>query len=364
MPDPAYLVFDIESVADGPLVARCAIRARNSTARRPSRRYRAELMAAHDSDFIPYTFHLPISVAMAKVAGRFSAAGSGGARRAAIPPARHHRAFLARLGRYRRPTLVSFNGRTFDLPLLELAAFRFGLSIPGWFNLAAKSFEQYRNRFNLDAHIDLQELLTNFGSTRFTGGLNLAANLLGKPGKMDVQGHMVQDLYDDGKLTEINDYCRCDALDTYFVFLRSRVLLGELVLADEQKLIAARQGLAGEQGRRGPRISALSGALGRLAESLEALVRWASTGPLRPALAALRPTCRACFALCASSFVSGCFRYTGRSRAISSVGDRGRLAQLVRALARQARGHRFESCIAHSALLPSASRLAYNRSKL
>ena len=96
---------------------------------------------------------------------------------------------------------------------------------PGWFDLEAKTFEQPRNRYNLDAHFDLCELLTNFGSTRFTGGLNLAANLLGKPGKMEIQGHMVQDMYEAGRLAEINDYCRCDVLDTYFVFLRTRVML-------------------------------------------------------------------------------------------------------------------------------------------
>jgi predicted PolB exonuclease-like 3'-5' exonuclease len=141
--------------------------------------------------------------------------------------------------KYRRPTLVSFNGRGFDLPLLELAAYRYGISVPAWFNVTAKSFEQYRNRFNLDAHIDLHELLTNFGTTRFTGGLNLAANLIGKPGKMDVTGDMVQDMYDAGKLAEINGYCRCDVLDTYFVFLRTRVLLGELSLDEEQGLVAA-----------------------------------------------------------------------------------------------------------------------------
>ncbi|MGH7194991.1 MAG: 3'-5' exonuclease, partial [Candidatus Saccharimonadales bacterium] len=105
-------------------------------------------------------------------------------------------------------------------------------------NLAAKAYDQPRNRYNLEAHIDLQELLTNFGCTRFTGGLNLAANLLGKPGKMDVQGHMVQDLYNEQKLAEINDYCRCDVLDTYFVFLRSRVLVGQLTLEQEQVRIA------------------------------------------------------------------------------------------------------------------------------
>ena len=109
--------------------------------------------------------------------------------------------------------------------------------MPRWFDQVSKSFAQPRNRYNIESHIDLQELLTNFGSTRFTGGLNLAANLLGKPGKMDVQGHMVQDLFNAGKLQEINDYCRCDALDTYFVFLRTRVVLGDLTLAEERKLI-------------------------------------------------------------------------------------------------------------------------------
>ena len=67
----------------------------------------------------------------------------------------------------------------------------------------------------------------------------MAANLLGKPGKIDVQGDMVQDLFDLGKLAEINDYCRCDVLDTYFVFLRASVLTGRLSLDDEQEIVAS-----------------------------------------------------------------------------------------------------------------------------
>ena len=55
---------------------------------------------------------------------------------------------------------------------------------------------------------------------------------------MDVQGNMVQDLYDAGRLAEIHDYCRCDVLDTYFVFLRTRVLYGQLTLETEQQIIA------------------------------------------------------------------------------------------------------------------------------
>ena len=85
---------------------------------------------------------------------------------------------------------------------------------------------------------------------------------------MAVQGNMVQDMYDAGRLAEINDYCRCDVLDTYFVFLRTRVLLGQLALDAEQQLIAQHQALAGEQGRGLAGVSALSRPLGRLAQSL------------------------------------------------------------------------------------------------
>jgi hypothetical protein len=35
----------------------------------------------------------------------------------------------------------------------------------------------------------------------------------------------------------ISDYCRCDVLDTYFVFLRTKVLTGACDLAREQELV-------------------------------------------------------------------------------------------------------------------------------
>ncbi len=232
-----YLAFDIESVADGELVSKLRYPGENLSPDKAIRRYRDELMERFESDFIPYTFQLPVSVAAGKIAADYRLLDIVVLDEPQFRPHVITEHFWRGWEKYRRPTLVSFNGRTFDVPLLELAAMRYGLSIPAWFNLNAKSFEQYRNRYNLDAHIDLQELLTNFGSTRFTGGLNLAANLLGKPGKMDVQGCMVQDMYDQGQLQQINDYCRCDLLDTYFVFLRTRVLIGELTLDAEQGLI-------------------------------------------------------------------------------------------------------------------------------
>src|SRR5437868_5023204 len=235
----AYLVFDLESVADGALVSRLRYPGEMLDPSAAIQRYRDELMAKFESDFIPYTFQYPISVAVAKVAADFHLLDVVALDDPAFRPHVIAENFWRGWERYHRPTLVSFNGRGFDLPMLELAAFRYGVSLPGWFLARAKSSDQPRNRYNTAAHLDLMELLTNFGSSRFVGGLNLAANLLGKPGKMDVQGHMVQDLFNDGRLAEINDYCRCDVLDTYFVFLRTRVLICELSLDKEQGLIAA-----------------------------------------------------------------------------------------------------------------------------
>jgi predicted PolB exonuclease-like 3'-5' exonuclease len=64
---------------------------------------------------------------------------------------------------------------------------------------------------------------------------------------MDVQGDMVQTLYSQGKLEEINEYCRCDVLDTYFVFLRSCVLTGTISSERERELVEqARQRLQAE----------------------------------------------------------------------------------------------------------------------
>lgn len=232
-----YLCFDVESAADATLVAKLRYPQESLEPAEAVRRYRAELMAKYESDFIPYTFQVPISVAIAKIAGDFRLLDLVVLDEPQFRPHVITDHFWRGWDRYKRPTLVSFNGRGFDIPLLELSAFRYGVSVPGWFGQYQKSYDQPRNRYNTVAHLDLHELLTNFGCARFVGGLNLAANLLGKPGKMDVQGYMVQDMYEAGKLAEINGYCRCDVLDTYFVFLRSRVMVGELTLDDEQRII-------------------------------------------------------------------------------------------------------------------------------
>ena len=100
---------------------------------RRRRRYRAELMEKFESDFIPYTFQVPISVAVGKVAADFRLVDVVVLDEPQFRPHVITENFWRGWEKYHRPTLVSFNGRGFDLPLLELAAFRYGLSLPGWF---------------------------------------------------------------------------------------------------------------------------------------------------------------------------------------------------------------------------------------
>jgi predicted PolB exonuclease-like 3'-5' exonuclease len=242
-----FFVFDVETAVDGDLVAKIRYPGEEIAAADAVQRYGQERLEQTGSDFIPYTYHVPIGIVVGKVDAQFRLLDIAVLDEGAYRPHIMTRDFWVGWKGYHYPTFVTFNGRSFDLPALELAAFRYGIDVPRWFDTTARSFEQSRNRYNLHAHIDLLELLTNFGATRFSGGLDLAATLLGKPGKMDVCGEMVQDLYDANRLAEVSDYCRCDVLDTYFVFLRSRVLLGALSIEQEQRIVAETRDWLGTQ---------------------------------------------------------------------------------------------------------------------
>lgn len=236
--DVAYLIFDVEAVGDGELISKVKYPGQRLSAADALRKFREELIEQTGKDVLPPTFVLPISVAVAKVSANFRMLDLAVLDEPEFRPPVIVKGFWTGWRHYGRPTLVTFNGRGYDVPVLEYAAFRYGLSIPDWFNVSAPAYEQARNRYNRKAHCDLMDLFSNFGATRITGGLNLLANLIGKPGKSGIDGSQVQDLYDAGQALDINNYCRCDVLDTYFVFLRSQVLIGRLSLAEEQTIVA------------------------------------------------------------------------------------------------------------------------------
>jgi predicted PolB exonuclease-like 3'-5' exonuclease len=126
----------------------------------------------------------------------------------------------------RHPTMVSFNGRRFDLPVLSNRMLKHGVPFPAYY-AGRSGGPDYRYRFSDEGHMDLADVMTDFGASRMPS-LDALAQLVGMPGKMGVDGSKVQSMHEQGKHTEIRDYCLHDVVQTTFVFLRAELLRGRL----------------------------------------------------------------------------------------------------------------------------------------
>ena len=116
------------------------------------------------------------------------------------------------------PRLISFNGRTFDMPVLKYRAMKYGISSLGFYKTGNK-YESYSHRYSTAWHVDLLDVLSDFGlSARIK--LNEVCAILGFPGKFGVDGSKVSDMYDRGEISAIANYCETDVLNTYLVYLR------------------------------------------------------------------------------------------------------------------------------------------------
>jgi predicted PolB exonuclease-like 3'-5' exonuclease len=121
-----------------------------------------------------------------------------------------------------RPHLVTFNGRSFDLPVIMLRCLRHGVPLHFFFQ-----DKDYRYRFTDAGHIDLYDFLSEHGAAR-VGSLDAVAHVIGLPGKVGVDGSQVEGLYTAGQIQLIKNYCLMDVAQTAFVLLRYRLLQGAL----------------------------------------------------------------------------------------------------------------------------------------
>ena len=85
----------------------------------------------------------------------------------------------------RHPTLVSWNGSQFDLPVILFRAMYHGLSAPSLFDQGEidqqKRYNNYQNRYH-QRHVDLMDVMAMFNGRHFQK-LDDIAYLLGFPGK-------------------------------------------------------------------------------------------------------------------------------------------------------------------------------------
>ncbi len=129
-----------------------------------------------------------------------------------------------------KPTLVSWNGGGFDLPVLHYRALLHGISAPTyWENGESKAdfrWNNYLNRFH-NRHLDLMDVLAGYQNKAYAP-LDEIANMLGFPGKMGMHGSQVWSEYLQGNISAIRDYCETDVLNTYCVYLRFERMRGNL----------------------------------------------------------------------------------------------------------------------------------------
>lgn len=142
------------------------------------------------------------------------------------------------------PTLVTWNGSGFDLPVLHYRGLINGVQAPRYWDQgeddSSFKWNNYLSRFHA-RHTDLMDVIAGYNNRAFAP-LDEMAVLLGFPGKMGMSGSKVWEQYEDGQIKAIRDYCETDALNTYLVYLHWQYVKGNLTdsgLAEEHEVVKA-----------------------------------------------------------------------------------------------------------------------------
>jgi predicted PolB exonuclease-like 3'-5' exonuclease len=96
-----------------------------------------------------------------------------------------------------------------------------------WLYKGGERFSNYSYRYSTEWHFDLMDVLSDFGASRAVK-LDEVSKLLGFPGKFGIEGSHVKELYEEGRIAEIRDYCETDVLNTYLVYLRHKLHTADL----------------------------------------------------------------------------------------------------------------------------------------
>jgi 3'-5' exonuclease len=144
--------------------------------------------------------------------------------------------FFDGIGRY-SPTLVSWNGSGFDLPVLNYRAMRHGVQAHRYWETGDEDqsfrWNNYLGRFHW-RHIDLMDVLSGYQG-RGRVGLDRMAQLIGLPGKLGMSGEGVWDAHLEGRAEDIRNYCETDVINTYLIYLRFELMRGRLAREEHDR---------------------------------------------------------------------------------------------------------------------------------
>lgn len=212
-----YALFDVETVIDWELVEaveECDKQAFIEMLREEQKRGTLEDV------FVPYTYHVPavIGVGIVSQTGELEQVGCVRGDDQEAITREFWRWLQSSQSPPRKGTIVSFNGRSFDMPVLELAAYRYGIRIPQHF---AEKFGN-RYRFQDDWHLDVMDYMTAFGAARgLRGGLRLLSGMAGLPLQSVSHSNL-----NEHPIEQMRRWCRNDIRRLYVAFQRLQYMRG------------------------------------------------------------------------------------------------------------------------------------------
>ena len=218
------LVFDIETVPDAELGRRLGFEGNDLEVAAAMLARRTE---ESGSSFLPLEQHRIIAISTLLRSGDQLQVWSLGA--VDSPEDDLIRRFFSGIDKL-RPTLVSWNGSGFDLPVLHYRMLRHGISSPTYWDSGDRDrdfrWNNYLNRYHA-RHLDLMDVLSAYQG-RGRASLEHVALLIGLPGKLGMGGDKVFEYWREGRIAEIRSYCETDVLNTYLIWLRFELVRGQL----------------------------------------------------------------------------------------------------------------------------------------
>ena len=214
MPEQSIIVWDLESIPD--LLAAARMLGLGAAAE-------AEVREALGEGFPKHPLHKIVCIG-ALVASRqpegWRVDALGAPHMAERTEAELISAFAEKVGQL-RPQLVTWNGHSFDLPVLRYRAMVNRVSAEGL------QVRQYFHRYTEDA-LDLCDVLGSY----VPGGkvkLDEVSKILGLTGKPEgIDGSRVEEMVLAGQIEEVARYCENDVLNTYRVWLVYELFRGSI----------------------------------------------------------------------------------------------------------------------------------------
>src|SRR5215472_14033885 len=218
MPEQSILVWDLETVPDLAAAARMLDMGGASD---------AEVREALGSGFPKHPLH-QIACIGALVASRQAEGwridALGAPHTGERSEAELIKAFAERVGQL-RPQLVTWNGHSFDLPVIRYRAMVNRVSADGL------QVRQYFHRYTEDA-LDLCDALGSYvpGAKVKLDDVSKILGLSGKP--VGIDGSRVEEMVLAGQIEEVARYCESDVLNTYRVWLVYELFRGSITIEE------------------------------------------------------------------------------------------------------------------------------------